>query len=103
MDFTYALTQDQPFYGPQPHPYLHDPVLYVSNLPAYISEEILANALAGYGPFRPRIVRDGSNNPLSGSIEFKFLEKGLSNSFITPTTHTHAHLTNTCLLNITHS
>lgn len=75
MDLAYAVPHEQA-YGPQPHPYLHDPVLFVTNLPAYVSDESLATTLVGYGPFRPQILRDGMQATVSGSIEFKYLEKG---------------------------
>lgn len=64
--------------GPRPHPYLHEPLLYITNIPPYISDENLAVAFVSCGPFRPKIHRDGSPNLLSGTIEFKFLEKGTS-------------------------
>ncbi|KAH9031949.1 hypothetical protein EDB84DRAFT_1399473 [Lactarius hengduanensis] len=60
---------------PQPHPYLHEPVLYISGLPCYVTDENLAIAFSTCAPFRPRIARDDSNNPLSGTIEFKVLHK----------------------------
>ncbi|KAH9003358.1 hypothetical protein EDB86DRAFT_2891642 [Lactarius hatsudake] len=60
---------------PQPHPYLHEPVLYISGLPRYVTDENLAIAFSTCAPFRPRIARDDSNNPLSGTIEFKVLHK----------------------------
>lgn len=62
--------------GPHPHPYLHEPLLYISNIPPYVSDENLALAFVTCGPFRPKIPRDGSNDLLFGTIEFKFLEKG---------------------------
>ncbi|KAF8221063.1 hypothetical protein L208DRAFT_1426715 [Tricholoma matsutake] len=71
-DFSPALQDNE---GPHPHPYLHEPLLYISNIPPYVSDENLAHAFVTCGPFRPRIPRDGSNNLLSGTIEFKFLEK----------------------------
>ena len=61
---------------PQPHPYLHEPLLYISNLPPFVRDEDLALAFQSCAPFRPNIERDGSNRPLSGTIEFKYLEKG---------------------------
>ncbi|THH14406.1 hypothetical protein EW146_g5924 [Bondarzewia mesenterica] len=61
--------------GPQPHPYLHEPVLYISGLPPYVTDENLAVAFGSCAPFRPRISRDDLNRPVSGTIEFKFLEK----------------------------
>ncbi|KAI0631139.1 hypothetical protein C8Q77DRAFT_188836 [Trametes polyzona] len=60
---------------PQPHPYLHEPLLYISGLPPYVRDEDLAVAFQTCAPFRPNIPRDGSNKPLSGTIEFKYLEK----------------------------
>ncbi|KAF5357025.1 hypothetical protein D9756_006674 [Leucocoprinus leucothites] len=75
MDLAYTVLPEQA-YGPQPHPYLHEPVLFVSNLPAYVSDESLATALVGYGPFRPKIMRDGIQaTTVSGAIEFRYLEK----------------------------
>jgi polyadenylate-binding protein len=67
--------------GPQLHPYLHEPLLYITNLPPYITDENLATAFASCAPFRPNIPRDGTNKPLSGTIEFKYLEKGLLFTF----------------------
>ncbi|EIN08348.1 hypothetical protein PUNSTDRAFT_52774 [Punctularia strigosozonata HHB-11173 SS5] len=60
---------------PQPHPYLHEPVLYITNLPSYVSDENLALAFQFCAPFRPVIARDDSGQPVSGTIQFKFLEK----------------------------
>lgn len=62
---------------PQPHPYLHEPLLYISGLPPYTTDENLAVAFATCAPFRPRIARDDLTQPLSGKIEFKVLDKGL--------------------------
>jgi len=61
---------------PRTHPYLHEPLLYITNLPPFVSDENLAMAFMNCGPFRPRINRDGSLKVLSGTIEFKYLEKG---------------------------
>ncbi|KAF7971491.1 hypothetical protein HWV62_20950 [Athelia sp. TMB] len=60
---------------PQQHPYLHEPLLYISNLPPYVSDENLAVALQICAPFRLNIARDGSNRPLTGTVEFRYLEK----------------------------
>lgn len=60
---------------PQPHPYLHDPLLYISNLPAYVSDENLAVAFVSCGPHRPRIPRDTDSPLVSGTIEFKYLDQ----------------------------
>lgn len=74
--------QDSDFQGPQPHPYLHDPLLHITNLPPYVSDENLAVAFMTCGPFRPKISRDSASGLLSGTIEFKFLEKGGSKVFV---------------------
>ncbi|KAI0738953.1 hypothetical protein C8Q80DRAFT_1112630 [Daedaleopsis nitida] len=60
---------------PQSHPYLHEPLLYISNVPPFVKDEDLALAFQTCAPFRPNIPRDGTNRPLSGTIEFKYLEK----------------------------
>ncbi|PPR06739.1 hypothetical protein CVT24_013048 [Panaeolus cyanescens] len=73
MDQSY--NQHQYGEAPRPHPYLHEPLLYITNLPPYVSDENLALAFVECGPFRPKIMRDGSPNLLSGTIEFKFLER----------------------------
>ncbi|KAJ7774463.1 hypothetical protein DFH07DRAFT_1056880 [Mycena maculata] len=75
MESEYQMPQEQDSFGPQPHPILHEPLLYISNVPPYLSDENIALAFVSCGPFRPKINRDGSNNPLSGTIEFKFIEK----------------------------
>jgi hypothetical protein len=62
---------------PQPHPYLHEPLLYISSLPHYVTDENLAIAFSTCAPFRPRISREGMADPLSGRIEFKVLDKGV--------------------------
>jgi hypothetical protein len=56
---------------------LHEPLLYISGLPHYVTDENLAIAFATCAPFRPRITRDNTTNPLSGIIEFRVLDKGL--------------------------
>ncbi|KAF8439043.1 hypothetical protein L210DRAFT_2241444 [Boletus edulis BED1] len=71
----YASPPLQESDGPQSHPYIHDPILYISNLPPYVTDESLAITFQSCAPFRPNIPRDGINRPLSGTIEFKFLEK----------------------------
>ncbi|KAL5499262.1 hypothetical protein ACEPAH_1780 [Sanghuangporus vaninii] len=59
----------------KPHPYLREPLLYILNLPAYVSDTALAPVFEACVPFRPHLVRDGTDRPISGSIEFKELEK----------------------------
>ncbi|KAJ7845583.1 hypothetical protein B0H13DRAFT_117418 [Mycena leptocephala] len=75
MESEYQMPQEPDQDGPQPHPILHEPLLYISNIPPYVSDENIALAFVSCGPFRPKIPRDGSNNPLNGTIEFKFLDK----------------------------
>ncbi|KIY47503.1 hypothetical protein FISHEDRAFT_45229 [Fistulina hepatica ATCC 64428] len=62
---------------PSPHPYLHDPVLYISNFPSYVTDDNLAIAIAtaDVGPFKPEINRDGGSDMCEGFIRFKFVEK----------------------------
>jgi polyadenylate-binding protein len=73
-----TMTEGQP----ESHPYVHEPLLYISNVPPYVSDENLARAFQHCAPFRPRINRDGGDQPFSGTIEFKFLEKGRLNFFV---------------------
>ena len=72
---------------PQPHPYLHEPILYISNLPNYVTDENLAIAFSTCAPFRPRIDRVDTTKPLFGMIEFRVLDKG-----VTPLDHTSSDL-----------
>ena len=81
MSSEYNNNTPPPEPRPQPHPYLHEPLLYISGLPAFVRDEDLAVAFQTCAPFRPNIPRDGSNKPLSGTIEFKYLEKGESIAF----------------------
>lgn len=69
----------------RPHPYLHDPLLYISNLPPYVLDENLAMAFVACGPFRPRIDRENYGEPdgmLSGVVEFRYLERGVYRSLL---------------------
>ncbi|KAJ3552701.1 hypothetical protein NM688_g4014 [Phlebia brevispora] len=60
---------------PEPHPYLHEPLLYISNLPPHVTDADLAIAFAQCAPFRPNIPRDEGSVLRSGTIEFRYLEK----------------------------
>ena len=64
-------------YNPQPHPYLSEPILYISDIPSQLTDHELAVAFEFCVPFRPRIPRDGTDKLLSGVIEFKSLDKGM--------------------------
>ncbi|KAF5389609.1 hypothetical protein D9757_004233 [Collybiopsis confluens] len=73
MDQEYQLPPQES--GPHPHPYLHEPLLYITNVPANVSDETLGMAFMTCAPFRPKIVRDTPSPTVSGTIEFKFLDK----------------------------
>ena len=81
MGSDYSLPPEQP--GPQPHPYLHEPLLYISALPHFVKDEDLAIAFQQCAPFRPKIDRDAADTyrALSGTIEFKYLQKGAHSLF----------------------
>ena len=66
----------------QPHPYLHEPLLYISGVPPRISDQDLAMAFATCAPLRPNISRDRSAELLSGTIEFRYIEKGVCTAYI---------------------
>ena len=72
-DYGFGAQED---HGPQPHPYLHEPLLHITNLPSYVTDEMLALAFMYCGPFRPKIQRNTTLPVLSGTIEFRFLERG---------------------------
>lgn len=71
-DYGFGAQED---HGPQPHPYLHEPLLHITNLPSYVTDEMLALAFMYCGPFRPKIQRNTTLPVLSGTIEFRFLER----------------------------
>ncbi|KZV99711.1 hypothetical protein EXIGLDRAFT_724268 [Exidia glandulosa HHB12029] len=62
-------------YAYVPHPYLRDPLLYVTGLLPHVTDNDLARALEHCVPFRPTIPRDTGAPTLSGTIEFKTMEK----------------------------
>lgn len=74
---------------PEPHPYLHEPRIYITNLPAWVTDAQLALAFVNCSPFRPNIPRDATDNPQNGTVEFRFLDKGSSMQcgHARPTTH----------------
>ncbi|KAH7106629.1 hypothetical protein BKA62DRAFT_826128 [Auriculariales sp. MPI-PUGE-AT-0066] len=63
-----------------PHPYLHEPLLYVTGLLPHVTEGDLARALENCVPFRPSIPRGGTDTTLSGTIEFRSIDRGASNA-----------------------
>ncbi|OCH86497.1 hypothetical protein OBBRIDRAFT_761221 [Obba rivulosa] len=58
----------------QPHPYLHEPLVHITGLPPYVQDEQLAVAFQPCAPFKPNIPRDGSDQPLSGTIQFRTMD-----------------------------
>ncbi|KAF8586869.1 hypothetical protein K439DRAFT_1339680 [Ramaria rubella] len=86
----------QPEYTSPPHPYLREPLLYLTNLAANVTDSDLARAFESCVPFRPNVSRDGSGRPLNGTIEFKELAKaekalttlhGRAIPYVTPPAH----------------
>lgn len=67
-------------YDAEPHPYLHEPLLYISNIPAYVTDDEIALIFQPCAKFRIKINRDGLHPVLSGTIEFQFLDRGVSNA-----------------------
>ncbi|KAI0090136.1 hypothetical protein BDY19DRAFT_887958 [Irpex rosettiformis] len=59
----------------QPHPYVHEPLLYISGVPPHVTDQDLAAIFLSCAPFRPNITRDRPGELLSGTIEFKYVEK----------------------------
>ncbi|TFK49122.1 hypothetical protein OE88DRAFT_1663512 [Heliocybe sulcata] len=61
--------------GPQLHPYVHEPLLYIGVMPSYVTDENLAGSLQTCAPFRLNLNREPNTGTMSGTIEFKFLDK----------------------------
>ncbi|KAJ3713234.1 hypothetical protein DFJ43DRAFT_47851 [Lentinula guzmanii] len=61
--------------GPQPHPYLHEPLLYITNLSANVTDETLGMAFMTCAPFRPKITRDSASPMVSGTIRVQIPRK----------------------------
>lgn len=66
-------------YAVQPHPYLTTPLLYVSHLLPHVTDGEFAVAFETCLPFRPSLDRK-SGESVSGTVEFKQLDKGASRS-----------------------
>lgn len=64
-------------YDAEPHPYLHEPLLYISNIPPYVTDDEIALIFQPCAKFRLKINRDVSQPALSGTIEFQFLDRGV--------------------------
>ncbi|GJJ14849.1 hypothetical protein Clacol_009117 [Clathrus columnatus] len=65
--------QDNPLPQDRSHPYLKEPLIYITNLAPHVAEHDIARVLEHCVPFRPNIPRDGSGRPLTGTIEFREL------------------------------
>ena len=65
-------------YGTEPHPYLNEPVLYISGLPSHVTDDQITSALSGCLPIRPNINRRCPDEELRGTIEFEDLYRGHS-------------------------
>ena len=83
---------EQAIRQPEPHPYLHDPLLYISNVPPHVTDADLALAFSQCAPFRPNIPQDGRGLTRSGTIEFRFVEKGVANACHNIFHSHHAHV-----------
>ena len=60
----------------EPHPYLHEPVLHISGLPSYVTDDEIAVVFQPCAKFRLKINRQESHQELCGTIEFQFLDRG---------------------------
>ena len=60
-----------------PHPFLIEPVLYVTGVPPDISDNELAQSFDTCLPVRPRLIRDDPDALCAGRVEFKSLDKGV--------------------------
>ena len=63
---------------PQPHPFLVDPVLYITGVPLSVADTELAQAFGPCLPVRLQITRDGMgvDEGGHGTVEFKLFEAG---------------------------
>lgn len=59
----------------EPHPYLHEPVLYISGLPSYVTDDEIALVFQPCAKFRLKITREEPNLELCGTIEFQHLDR----------------------------
>ena len=60
----------------EPHPYLHEPVLYISGLPPYVTDDEIALVFQPCAKFRLKISREDPHQELYGTIEFQYLDRG---------------------------
>lgn len=63
-------------YDTEPHPYLHEPVLYISGLPSYVTDDEIALVFQPCAKFRLKINREDPHLELCGTIEFQYLDRG---------------------------
>lgn len=62
----------------EPHPYLHEPVLYISGLPCCVTDDEIALVFQPCAKFRLKINREEPHQELYGTIEFQYLDRGHS-------------------------
>jgi hypothetical protein len=60
----------------EPHPYLHEPTLYISGLPGYVTDDEIALVFQPCAKFRLKINREDPLQELCGTIEFQYLDRG---------------------------
>lgn len=63
-------------YDTEPHPYLHEPILYISGLPSYVTDDEIALVFQPCAKFRLKINREEPLQELCGTIEFQYLDRG---------------------------
>ena len=63
-------------YDTEPHPYLHEPILYISGLPSYVTDDEIAVVFQPCAKFRLKINREEPHQELCGTIEFQYLDRG---------------------------
>ena len=61
-------------YRPEPHPYLHEPILQISGLPSYVEDHKIAPFFQPCGEFRLKTERSAKG--LRRFIEFDHLDQG---------------------------
>lgn len=70
-DLSMPVTHDT-----EPHPYLHEPILYISGLPSCVTDDEIALIFQPCAKFRLKINREEPHLELYGTIEFQYLDRG---------------------------
>lgn len=71
----------------EPHPYLHEPILYISGLPSYVTDDEIAVVFQPCAKFRLKINRQEPHQDLCGTIEFQYLDRGSFHSIRSRSSH----------------